>query len=132
MRRKRVQWQAVQNRLHFFDRAVHPQTGSEEQALGSGYAQPGHASGLHLLAPPEPPVPLTPSLALDPTTDEETLWRIARCRPDLRRWLIANPASTPVLLEYVSQAGGEGVKTGFEVFFEEREALKPTGTGSIA
>lgn len=62
------------------------------------------------LEPPAPPLALTPALAADPETAIEVLWRIARDEPELRRWLVINPKADASLLEYVSQAGGPGVK----------------------
>lgn len=69
--------------------------------------------------PPQPPPKLDMATALDPRSDATLLWKIAEERPDLRHWLIANPASSPELLEYVSQRGGTGVKEGFHVLFDE-------------
>lgn len=63
----------------------------------------------------------TPWHALNPDTDEETLWRIAREEPPLRRWLVANTAASPELLEYVAQAGGPGVAEAFAVLFDGME-----------
>ncbi|MCI1978323.1 MAG: hypothetical protein LKJ44_01185 [Bifidobacteriaceae bacterium] len=57
--------------------------------------------------------------ALDPLAPAGILWKIARQCPELRHWLIANPAASPELLEYVSQRGGPGVKEGFHVLFED-------------
>lgn len=74
--------------------------------------------------PPKPPLALTPRVACDPDTDEDILWHIARQAPELRRWLIANPAASAELLEYVSQAGGPGVARAFRVLFESMEALR--------
>lgn len=54
-------------------------------------------------------------MAANPATDRELLWHIARTRPDLRRWLVANPAADATLLEYVSQAGGPGVRQALEI-----------------
>jgi hypothetical protein len=62
---------------------------------------------------------MTPALALDPATDESLLWFIAQNQPLLRHWLIANPASSPELLEYVAQVGGPGVEEGFAVLFDD-------------
>lgn len=76
-----------------------------------------HADGQS--APPEPPLRLTPLVACDASTDEEVLWYIVEFAPQLRKWIIANPAATPELLEAVSQAGGPGVREGFEVLFGE-------------
>lgn len=67
--------------------------------------------------PPEPPLVPTPWHALNPDTDEATLWWIARQVPALRRWLVANPAASPELLEYVAQLGGPGVAEAFDVLF---------------
>lgn len=65
--------------------------------------------------PPSPPLALTPVVACDPDTDMEILWHIAREVPELRRWLVANPAADAELLEYISQAGGPGVKHALQV-----------------
>ncbi|WP_338071668.1 hypothetical protein [Bifidobacterium apri] len=46
-----------------------------------------------------------------------TLWLIAREYPHLRKWLIANPKADAALLEYVSQAGGPGVREAFDILF---------------
>lgn len=73
------------------------------------------------LRPPSPPPNLTAQTALNPATAEKTLWTIAWTRPDLRRWLIANPASSPELLEFVAQNPGPGVGVGFEVLFEHTQ-----------
>lgn len=62
---------------------------------------------------------MTAALALDPATEEPLLWFIAQSQPRLRHWLIANPASSPELLEYVAQAGGPGVEEGFAVLFND-------------
>lgn len=67
--------------------------------------------------PPAPPVKLTPLVACDPATEPEILWHIATYAPQLRRWLVANPAATAELLEYVSQQGGPGVKEALELLF---------------
>lgn len=67
--------------------------------------------------PPAPPLVPTPWHALNPDTDEAILWRIARESPQLRRWLVANTAASPELLEYVAQMGGPGVAEAFEVLF---------------
>ncbi|MDF7664438.1 hypothetical protein PT282_07180 [Bifidobacterium sp. ESL0763] len=73
-------------------------------------------------APPQPPLRLTPLMACDENTDERILWYIVRHAPGLRKWIIANPAAGPELLEAVSQAGGPGVREGFAVLFGEVEA----------
>lgn len=69
-------------------------------------------------APPPPPLELTPQVACDPSTDPEVLWRIARDVPELRRWVVANPSADAMLLEYVSQAGGPGVRRALEVLLD--------------
>ena len=69
-------------------------------------------------APPSPPRRLDPAAACDPDCDEGTLWRIARERPDLRRWLVANPRADAALLEFVAQAGGPGVRQALLVLIE--------------
>ncbi|MFY4658846.1 hypothetical protein [Scardovia wiggsiae] len=68
-------------------------------------------------APPPPPLKLTPYVAVS-HSDTEILWYIARNIPQLRCWLIANPNSTPELLEYISQSGGPHVKECFAVLFD--------------
>ena len=73
------------------------------------------------LEPPEPPIALTPLVACDPATDTDVLWHIAREAPELRRWLVANPKADAELLEYVSQAGGPGVKLALEVLLQSME-----------
>lgn len=75
----------------------------------------------HALSPPQPPQTLDVATALDPSTPSVTLWRIARERSDLRKWLIANPAASPQLLEYISQAGGDKVTAGLTALFENLE-----------
>lgn len=76
------------------------------------------------LEPPEPPLVLTPLVAADPATDMDVLWHIARTAPELRRWLVANPKADAALLEYVSQAGGPGVKRALTVLLESLEELE--------
>ncbi|MSD91637.1 hypothetical protein [Bifidobacterium asteroides] len=68
--------------------------------------------------PPEPPLVPTALMATDPETDPSILWAIAREEPQLRRWLVANPAASPALLEAVSQLGGPGVRRALEVLLE--------------
>lgn len=60
---------------------------------------------------------------MDPSTPLPVLWRIARERPDLRRWLIVNPAAPPELLEYIAQTGGPGVGQGLRVLFAALDTL---------
>ncbi|WP_300766523.1 hypothetical protein [uncultured Bifidobacterium sp.] len=48
-------------------------------------------------------------MACDPETNPQLLWEIARERPDLRRWIVANPKVDPHLVEYIAQNGGPGV-----------------------
>ncbi|MFY4635709.1 hypothetical protein ACOVJL_02465 [Scardovia wiggsiae] len=67
--------------------------------------------------PPPPPLKLTPYVAVSYSATE-ILWYIARNIPQLRCWLIANPDSTPELLEYISQSGGPHVKECFTVLFD--------------
>ena len=62
-----------------------------------------------LVEPPRPPLELTPLIACSPETDPEVLWHIARESPSLRKWLVANPAASPAMLEYIGQVGGLGV-----------------------
>ena len=69
--------------------------------------------------PPEPPLVPTALMATDPATDPSILWTIAREEPRLRRWLVANPAASPALLETVSQLGGPGVRRALEVLLDE-------------
>ncbi|MCI1902103.1 MAG: hypothetical protein LKI93_05170 [Bifidobacteriaceae bacterium] len=58
-------------------------------------------------------------IALDPRAEMDTLWEIAENYPKLRHWLIANPAASPELLEYVAQRGGDGVREGFAALFDD-------------
>ena len=74
--------------------------------------------------PPAPPLVLTPALAADPETEGEILWRIAREEPELRQWLVINPNADARLLEYVSQAGGPGVRRALGVLFDSLDALE--------
>lgn len=69
----------------------------------------------------QPPPPLSAALALDPATSPAVLWQIAKSRPDLRRWLVANPSATPELLEYVSQIGGPWVRESLEILLADYE-----------
>ena len=69
--------------------------------------------------PPEPPLVPTALMATDPATDPSILWAIAREEPQLRRWLVANPAASPALLETISQLGGPGVRRALEVLLDE-------------
>lgn len=62
-----------------------------------------------LLNPPLPPVLLTPQIACDPTTDPQILWHIARNAAHLRKWIVANSAASPELLEYIAQVSGPQV-----------------------
>ncbi|MBM6700047.1 hypothetical protein H7U32_06970 [Bifidobacterium pullorum subsp. saeculare] len=64
---------------------------------------------------------LTPLVACSPGTDYETLEYIAREVPGLRRWLVANPNADARLLEYVSQAGGPGVREALTVLLDALE-----------
>ena len=84
------------------------------------------------LEPPAPPLALTPAIAADPETAIEVLWRIARDEPELRRWLVINPKADASLLEYVSQAGGPGVKQALNVLFESLDALESERAGPAA
>lgn len=72
-------------------------------------------------APPAPPIALTPLVACDPGTPTEVLWHIARNVPELRRWLVANPSADAELLEYISQAGGPGVREALELLLDSLE-----------
>lgn len=78
----------------------------------------GAATDKVRLSPPTPPPTMTAFIASSPRTSEEVLWRIAIDYPRLRRWIIANTRASPELLEYVAQAGGPGVRNGFDVLFE--------------
>lgn len=80
-----------------------------------------------VLSPPPPPLVVTPAMACDPDTDMPTLWLIAREHPHLRKWLIANPKADAALLEYVSQAGGPGVRDAFGILFGETTSGEATG-----
>ena len=68
----------------------------------------------------------------DPETAIEVLWRIARDEPELRRWLVINPKADASLLEYVSQAGGPGVKQALNVLFDSLDALESERAGPAA
>lgn len=83
------------------------------------------------MEPPAPPLALTPALAADPETAIEVLWRIARDEPELRRWLVINPKADASLLEYVSQAGGPGVKQALNVLFDSLDALESEHAGPV-
>jgi hypothetical protein len=72
----------------------------------------------YLLSPPRPPVMINRLTATDPTTPAHILWDIARTRPDLRFWLIANPHASPELLEFLSQVGGPGVERGLRILLD--------------
>ena len=80
------------------------------------------------LNPPEPPLPLDPLIACDPSTDIDVLWFIALHAPELHRWLVANPSATPEMLEYIAQAGGPGVGQALSVLLETLEDDRPTQT----
>ena len=69
--------------------------------------------------------------AADPETAIEVLWRIARDEPELRRWLVINPKADASLLEYVSQAGGPGVKQALNVLFDSLDALESERAGPV-
>lgn len=71
--------------------------------------------------PPPPPFEPGPLTAIDPGTDPADLWGMARDHPELRRWLVANPAASPALLETISQMGGPGVRRALEVLLEALE-----------
>lgn len=75
--------------------------------------------------PPSPPLALTPLVACDPDTDPRVLWHIAREVPRLRRWLVANPSADAELLEYLSQAGGPGVREALELLLDSMEPETP-------
>ena len=66
-----------------------------------------------------------------PETAIEVLWRIARDEPELRRWLVINPKADASLLEYVSQAGGPGVKQALNVLFDSLDALESERAGPV-
>ena len=71
--------------------------------------------------PPDPPIQPTPAMACDPLTPDAVLWAIARERPDLRRWIVANPHADAELLEYVSQRGGPHVRESLSVLLDSLE-----------
>ena len=73
------------------------------------------------LNPPPAPIRLTPLVACDPETSEEILWHIARYAPTLRKWVVANTAASPLLLEYISQQGGPGVKEALQMLLDVLE-----------
>ncbi|WP_232339228.1 hypothetical protein [Bifidobacterium choladohabitans] len=82
--------------------------------------------------PPEPPLVPTALMATDPETDPSILWAIAREEPRLRRWLVANPAASPALLETVSQLGGPGVRRALEVLLDEGNRNQSSSSSSTA
>ena len=82
--------------------------------------------------PPEPPLVPTALMATDPETDPSILWTIAREEPRLRRWLVANPAASPALLETVSQLGGPGVRRALEVLLDEEDGNQSSLSSSTA
>ena len=82
--------------------------------------------------PPEPPLVPTALMATDPETDPSILWAIAREEPRLRRWLVANPAASPALLETVSQLGGPGVRRALEVLLDEGNGNQSSSSSSTA
>lgn len=97
----------------------------------------GEPNGLEPMAdnrtpPPEPPLVPTALMATDPTTDPSILWTIAREEPRLRRWLVANPAASPALLETVSQLGGPGVRRALEVLLDEEDGNQSSLSSSTA
>lgn len=98
-------------------------------SAGHPGAEPGVVSiaAPGVLSPPPPPLVVTPGMACDPDTDMSTLWLIAREHPHLRKWLIANPKADAALLEYVSQAGGPGVRDAFDILFGEATSGEATG-----
>ncbi len=67
--------------------------------------------------PPQPPIILTPQVAINPDTPTKILWHIAKHIPELRRWVIANPAADAKLLEYIAQQGGPDVRYSFDILF---------------
>lgn len=94
---------------------------SNNAAMGSSALMTGE-NGLHT-APPQPPIKLDEKITMDPKTPLPLLWKIARERPDLRRWLIVNPSVPPELLEYIAQKGGPGVGQGLRVLFNALDLL---------
>lgn len=74
-----------------------------------------------LTTPPAPPIVLNPQVACSPDTDLDVLWHIAQHVPQLRRWIVANPTADASLLEFISQAGGPGVRQALEVLLESLE-----------
>nr|WP_318643736.1 hypothetical protein [Bifidobacterium platyrrhinorum] len=87
------------------------------------------ARGRKALEPPAPPLELTPLVAADPATGMDVLWHIARTAPELRRWLVANPNADAALLEYVSQAGGPGVKRALTVLLDSLDSRQARRRG---
>lgn len=102
-------------------KARHDGTEGADRADEGGGRAGGHRAagqgGQTHPTPPEPPLVPTPWHAINPDTSEDVLWQIARQVPTLRRWLVANPAASPTLLEYVAQQGGPGVAEAFDVLF---------------
>ncbi|NEG70515.1 hypothetical protein F6S87_07910 [Bifidobacterium sp. BRDM6] len=73
------------------------------------------------MSPPAPPLVPTPLMACDPATDPSLLWQLARDEPELRRWIVANPAASASLLEFISQAGGPGVREALTLLLDSLE-----------
>lgn len=77
-----------------------------------------------MLNPPQPPLQPNALVACNPSTPCETLWLIAREHPDLRQWIIANPAATPDLLEYIAQSGGPHVARCMQLLLKSLDCDK--------
>ena len=95
--------------------------GDGGDAIIPGGRSPGRARRDPLAEPPPPPLELTPLVACDPATDRETLEYLVREAPELRRWVVANPAADARLLEEISQAGGPGVREALTVLLDSLE-----------
>lgn len=98
--------------------------------IGDHGSRNSSQSSNRLLSPPPAPIRLTPLVASDPHTDEEILWHIAQFWPQLRRWIVANTAASPMLLEYVSQQGGPGVREALQMLFDSLESRDTDATAS--
>lgn len=105
-------------RLRFLRQADRLERLRGDDAGNARTQRASQARPCNVLEPPPPPLALTPALAADPQTDVDILWRIAREEPELRRWLVANPNADAELLEYVSQAGGPGVRRALNVLLD--------------
>lgn len=96
-----------------------------DAAPGQRRPDDGHPTQL---SPPTPPLQAIPSTACNPETPIATLWEFARLHPQLRMWIVANPAAPPELMEYLSQQGGPGVAHALSVLLDSLEYGSMTKT----